>query len=163
MHPFRPIKSRIAPIFAAILAIWGVASCTTDKQVALLAQEEAIDSYIGRNFADMEVVRNEGSSRVIYAVGDGTRRAAAGDSLYVTLEGARFTTSPVNPFLADERWIALDKKSLVEGLYNGIIGMLEGEDAYIFFTSRYGFDDDIVGSVPARTALVYHVQLREIK
>lgn len=152
-------------IFALTLlaAVALTVACTTDKQTSLLQQEENIDKYILSKFPDCEVVRSNGSNRVIVTPGEGQMTVADGDSTYVTLEGRVFNTSPGIVFFSDELTVKASRDDLMTGLYNGLVGMTRGEEAYVFFTARYGFDDNVVGVVPALSAMMFHVIVRDIK
>ena len=138
-------------------------ACSTDKQTTLLQQEENIDKYILSKYPECEVVRSNGSNRVIVTPGEGQMTVADGDSTYVTLEGRVFNTSPGIVFYSDELTVKASRDDLMTGLYNGLVGMTRGEEAYIFFSAKYGFDDNIIGVVPSLSAIMFHVNVRDIK
>lgn len=150
-------------ILAILTAVALPVACSTEKQTALLQQEENIDKYIKAQYSECEVVRNGGSNRVIVTPGEGQPVVAAGDSVYVTLEGRVFNSSPGVVFFSDELKVKVSRDDLMTGLYNGLVGMTRGEEAYIFFSAKYGFDDNIIGVVPSLSAIMFHVNVRDIK
>ncbi len=53
--------------------------------------------------------------------------------------------------------------ALVPGLRMGLQGVQPGDEAYILFTGEYGFGNKENGTIPAKSALVYHVWIDSIK
>jgi hypothetical protein len=58
--------------------------------------------------------------------------------------------------------LTLDK-TLVEGLRMGLHGVQPGDEAYILFTGEFAFGNKENGTIPAKSALVYHVLIESIK
>ena len=56
-----------------------------------------------------------------------------------------------------------DSSGLIEGLKNGLYGVSAGEICYIAFSGKYGFGDDIVGSIPANSALIYQIWVKDVE
>ena len=155
------ISSALAALFAAAALL--LASCQSENALAVVNQEAAIDKYITSKYADYEVVRNGGANRVIVIEGDASRVAAPGDSISMSIEGNIFTTSPSTRFLSGERTVELGPKDLLKGLEKGLEGVTEGEECYIFFSAKYGYYDESIGVVPPMSALMFHVNVLEIK
>ena len=58
--------------------------------------------------------------------------------------------------------LSLDK-TLLEGLRLGLYGVQERDEAYILFNGKFGFGDHIQGTIPARSALAYHIWIDSIE
>ena len=52
--------------------------------------------------------------------------------------------------------------SLLEGLQLGLEGVRNQDECYILFTGKYGYGSNKQGTIPARSALVYHVWVNSI-
>ena len=46
---------------------------------------------------------------------------------------------------------------LLEGLRNGLIGVRSGEECEIAFSGKYGFGNEIFGTIPVNSALLYKI------
>ena len=155
---------------------------TYDKQAGY------IDSFVQTQMkADPEatLVRNEGAWRLTLA-----DLKDPGDSLLaggqVTLEYASYilTGSSISASnlietnrkdIADAaKWTLSDTtvfqpvtlkldKTLVEGLRMGLHGVQPGDEAYILFTGEYAYGNKENGTIPAKSAMVYHVWIESIK
>ena len=51
---------------------------------------------------------------------------------------------------------------MVTGLRNGLVGVKGGEECYILFSGKYGFGNKQSGTIPANSALVYHVWVESL-
>jgi len=58
--------------------------------------------------------------------------------------------------------LKLDESSLIEGLKNGLVGVKGGEECYILFSGKYGYGKRAQGTIPANSALVYHIWVESI-
>ena len=58
--------------------------------------------------------------------------------------------------------LTLDK-TLLDGLRLGLYGVQEKDEAYILFNGKFGFGDHIQGTIPARSALAYHIWIDSIE
>lgn len=155
------ITSAVLAAFSALLFL--ACSCQSENALALVNQEEAIDKYINSKYADYPVVRQGGSNRVIVSEGDASLVAAEGDSVRMNLSGFIFTSSPSTQFVSQETTVELSPKSIVKGLANGLEGAAQGEECYIFFSAKYGYYDASIGTVPPMSALMFHVNVLDIK
>ncbi|MBO7396472.1 MAG: FKBP-type peptidyl-prolyl cis-trans isomerase [Bacteroidales bacterium] len=54
------------------------------------------------------------------------------------------------------------EKGLVEGLLQGLYGVQEGDEGYVLFTGELGYGNSALGTIPARSALVYHIWVESI-
>lgn len=54
-------------------------------------------------------------------------------------------------------------KDLLEGLKMGLYGVQPQDEAYILFTGKYGYGSSEQGTIPAKSALVYHVWIDTIE
>lgn len=52
---------------------------------------------------------------------------------------------------------------LLEGLKMGLYGVQPQDEAYILFTGKYGYGSREQGTIPAKSALVYHVWIESIE
>lgn len=155
---------------------------TYDKQAGY------IDSFVQAQMKadpDATLVRNEGSWRLTLQ-----DHRDPGDSLLaggqVTLEYASYTLTGANVSASNlietnrkdvaesARWELTDTtifqpvtltldKTLVDGLRMGLHGVQPGDEAYILFTGEFAYGNKENGTIPAKSALVYHVWIESIK
>ena len=52
--------------------------------------------------------------------------------------------------------------SLLPGLYNGLEGVRNQDECYILFSGKYAYGSHVQGTIPARSALVYHIWVNSI-
>ena len=57
--------------------------------------------------------------------------------------------------------ISLDDR-LLDGLQRGLEGVRGQDECYILFSGKYGYGNNKQGTIPARSALVYHVWVNSI-
>ena len=51
---------------------------------------------------------------------------------------------------------------LLEGLQRGLEGVRNQDECYILFSGKYGYGSNRQGTIPARSALVYHIWVNSI-
>jgi len=51
---------------------------------------------------------------------------------------------------------------LLDGLQRGLEGVRNQDECYILFSGKYGYGSHLQGTIPARSALVYHVWVESI-
>ena len=51
---------------------------------------------------------------------------------------------------------------LLDGLQRGLEGVRNQDECYILFSGKYGYGSRIQGTIPARSALVYHIWVNSI-
>ena len=157
------MKSGYMTILLTAAALLALASCESENAITVVNQEDAIEKYISSRYAEYPVTHSDGANRVTIIEGDSTVVAAPGDSIHMNIDGYIFTSSPSTQFLSNELTVELGPDDLIEGLEKGLRGVTEGEECYIFFSAKYGYYNSSVGIVPSMSALMYHVNVLEIK
>lgn len=59
--------------------------------------------------------------------------------------------------------VKLAEAGFVEGLYNGMKGVKGGEECWIFFSGEHGFGDRQLGTIPANSAIAYHIWVHSVQ
>lgn len=150
-------------IATLVLCLAAFAACTMDDKLnECVKQEESIESYIQSKFADSTVVVTEnGISRIVMVHGSGAA-AQKGDSVLFSYKGYLFSKGPGAQFAEGRIKERLGARHMIDGLDEGMVGMMQGEEAYIAFSARYGFFDKATGAVKPMTPLIYYVTLENI-
>ena len=180
------MKRTILIVTALALIVWGCTKqslkTTYDKQAGYI--ESFVTAQMKADTA-ATLVRNEGAWRLTLK-----DHKDPGDSLLnggqVSLEYASYTLtgaslSASNLIETNKKDIAdaagwkltdttifqpvtltLDK-TLVDGLRMGLHGVQPGDEGYILFTGEYGYGNKENGTIPAKSALVYHIWIESIK
>ena len=150
-------------------------SCVKEKMETIYSKQDTqIDTYIAKQPDSLEVVYNNGSVRLIKTEGTGPGLNAGGNvSFYYA--GYVFTSSPSTLFAtnhketaAKEGFILTDDEyqiyeadmrsnGLIEGLKNGLLGVKSGEICEIAFSGKYGFGNEVFGTIPVNSALLYKI------
>lgn len=163
-----------------ILSIWTLSSCSNDVKLALISQEEKIDSYLNTTFKDSVIVRNNGSNRVIISTDESAVEAERGDSIHFYYAGYVFVSSPSMLFatnlkqVAEESGLKLDDPDysvmksvlndgeLIQGLQYGLTGVREGEHCIVLFSANLGFGNTKQYNIPKLSALAYEVWVEKV-
>lgn len=122
----------------------------------------------------LEVVYNKGAARLIKTEGAGPALEEGGAvSFYYA--GYVFTSSPSSLFATNHQETAagagfvltdaeyqiyeadMRDTRMIEGLRNGLIGVKPGEECEIVFSGKYGFGDEIFGTIPVNSALLFKI------
>lgn len=122
----------------------------------------------------LDVVYNKGAARLVKTEGTGPELKANGAvSFYYA--GYVFNSSPSTLFatnhqetaagagfvLTDEDYAIFEadmtSTRMIEGLKNGLVGVRSGEECEIIFSGKYGFGDEIFGTIPVNSALLYKI------
>lgn len=122
----------------------------------------------------LEIVYNKGSVRLVKTEGTGPGLEEGGAvSFYYA--GYVFTSSPSTLFATNHQETAagagftltddeysifeadMSNTGLIEGLRNGLIGVKSGEVCEIAFSGKYGFGDEVFGTIPVNSALLYKI------
>ena len=160
-----------------IICAMSLMSCTKqDRENTIISQEASIDSYI-ESLSDKTVVRNGGSNRVIITDGvDGTE-VAVGDSLYIRYAGYIFSRGKGALFVTNDETVAeaasfpvqeapmkikLGSTELISGLSSGLLGVKEGEQCYIMFSAKYGFNNKVVYNIPKLSPLFFEIWVDKV-
>ncbi len=169
-------------ILYPILLILLICSCSQqDREIIIIEQEAAIDRFISTKFADKEIVRTNGSNRVIIEYGSSSNTLSYGDSLSFYYSGFVFSSGGGSLFTTNVEEVAkqasltltnqnfsVEKVLFKEGVFtkgltNGLLGMKEKEHAVILFSAKYGFDNTRVYNIPKLSPLMYEVWIEKIK
>lgn len=167
--------------FTAILAALVLTcACNAALEENYNKQETRIESFITsqtNGHEDMRVVHNNGAHRIVLKEGEGeelqikgnvafyyagyifTGNSLGASNLFTTNKmdiatGAKWnlTEDECVPFVTE-----LSEKELLKGLFNGLQGVKAGEECYILFSGKNGFGKHNFGTVPANSALCYHI------
>lgn len=162
------MMSRLTTILACLLLLpllLLAPSCDPEAREANINQEKYIDDYISKAFADYEVIRQDGVSRVVIA--DSLLNAQViepGDSVYILYKGYTFASGgPSSMFVEDEGVYRIGAGDLIKGLDRGLPGSHLGSEVLLLFPSQLGYDKQAVGLVPENTALMFDVLVAAIK
>ena len=169
------------------LILLTVAGCTGQSlQQVYDAQEKKIDSFVTAQTSKSEcrVEYNGGAVRVVLSEGTSEQTLSAGGTVSFYYAGYVLSGTSVsnsNLFatnyknvadaagwsLSDEsvlsiETVSLSEGELLEGLRLGLEGVKEGEECYILFSGKYGYGKKTAGTIPAKSALVYHIWVESI-
>ena len=122
----------------------------------------------------LDVVYNNGAARLIKTEGTGPELTENGAvSFYYA--GYIFSSSPSTLFATNHRETAegakfeltdadyelieadMTKARMIDGLRNGLIGVRSGDECEIVFSGKHGFGDEIFGTIPVNSALLYKI------
>ena len=122
----------------------------------------------------LDVDYNKGAVRLIKTEGTGPGLEEGGAvSFYYA--GYVFTSNPTSLFatnhqetatgagftLTDDEYQIFEADmrdtDMLEGLRNGLIGVKSGEVCEIAFSGKYGFGDEVFGTIPVNSALLYKI------
>lgn len=122
----------------------------------------------------LNVEYNKGAARLIKKEGSGDRLTEKG-AVSFHYAGYVFTTQPTTLFATNDEQTAkganfnltdaeyglfeadMTDVRLVEGLRNGLLGVRTGEECEIIFSGKYGFGNEIFGTIPVNSALLYKI------
>lgn len=168
-----------ATIFAAAYG------CTKQSlETTYSSQENRIDSFITSQLEANEtysVVHNNGSNRLIISGGSGNELKQGGTvSFYYAGYIFSGSISSSNLFATNSEAVAseagwtvtdpdysiktvrLSEDELLKGLYYGLEGVRAGEECMILFSGKYGYGNRHVGTIPANSALAYHIWVENV-
>ncbi len=183
--------NRIIPVLAVLVA-GIVPGCNKQSvQSAYDKQETFISSFVEtqtRNDTTATVVYKDGTVRLTLhdTLGRQGLRAdslAAGGTISFYYAGyvlSKATVERNNLFATNHKatadaagWALSDSTAfkietitlddaLLPGLYKGLEGVREQDECYILFSGKYGYGNHVQGTIPAKSALVYHVWVDSI-
>ena len=174
--------------FSRILLCLLLTSCMGPAlQQTYDAQEKKIDSFVSAQTSgkeDPHVEYNGGSVRVVITEGTSETGVSASGTVsfyyagYVlsgtsVSSGNLFATNSKSVAdaagwtLSDEsiftiETVSLGNDELLTGLRNGLVGVKEGEECWILFSGKYGYGKKGAGTIPPKSALVYHIWVESI-
>lgn len=122
----------------------------------------------------LRVEYNKGAARLVKKEGTGERLSESGavsfyyagyiftsqpSTLFATnneetAKGANFTLTDADYGLFEAN---MAQTEFIEGLKNGLIGVRTGEECEIIFSGKYGFGNEIFGTIPVNSALLYKI------
>ena len=162
-------------------------SCSKENEKVMFAnQETQIENFIKSQLSsnpEARVVSSNGSNRLVITEGTGEELNEHGTvSFYYTayvMSGSSISTQNiVATNMADmasaAKWelsdpeafsimtINLDDTELIDGLKKGIVGVKGGEECIILFSGEHGFGNKQSGTIPANSALAYHLRIESI-
>ena len=174
-------------IICAAAAACCLVSCKKESlETTYSSQEDRIDSFIEglmREDPAPRIVRNGGSNRIVLTEGNGevletggtvsfyyagyifSGSAPTAGNLFATNREETATESGWNLTSPDYNILTLtldDDTELLEGLRNGLSGVRGGEVCYIVFSGKYGFGDEIIGNIPANSALIFLIWVESL-
>ena len=166
-------------IFILLIVAMAAGSCVKEKlETVYSKQDTQIDAYMTKARVSgedtLDVVYNKGAVRLIKTEGTGPALDEGGAvSFYYA--GYVFTSNPSSLFatnhqetaagagfiLTDEDYHIFEadmrNTDMLEGLRNGLIGVKSGEVCEIAFSGKYGFGDEVFGTIPVNSALLYKI------
>lgn len=180
------ILTSVLKAFAAAMISAAASGCTKQSlETTYSNQENRIDSFITSQLEANEtysVIHNNGSNRLIISGGSGSELKQGGTvSFYYA--GYIFSGSSISPSnlfatnneaaaneagwsLTDPDYsiktVRLSEDELLKGLYYGLEGVRAGEECLILFSGKYGFGNRHVGTIPANSALAYHIWVESV-
>ena len=132
-------------------------------------------TYVKVQWEDtLNVEYNKGAARLIKKEGTGERLSEKG-AVSFHYAGYVFTSQPSTLFATNDEQTAKGSKfeltdaeyglfeadmtnvHLVEGLRNGLLGVRTGEECEILFSGKYAFGNEIFGTIPVNSALLYKI------
>lgn len=175
-----------AALVLAAMAMTVAACMKQQLQTTYDSQDKRIDSFIQSQLSSSKALRtypNGGSNRLVIVEGEGVDSLSTSGS--VTFYYAAYTfsgsISSGNLFatnheqtIAASGWttlsgidtspvtLKLDDSDMVEGLRMGLFGVKKGQECYIIFSGKYGFGSKPIGTIPANSALLYHIWVENI-
>jgi FKBP-type peptidyl-prolyl cis-trans isomerase len=132
-------------------------------------------TYVKVQWEDtLRVEYNNGAARLIKKEGSGEELTGKG-AISFRYAGYVFTTQPSTLFATNDEQTAkgagfaltdadyglfeadMTDAYLVEGLRNGLMGTRTGEECEIIFSGKYGFGNEVFGTIPVNSALLYKI------
>ena len=183
--------NRSIPVLAALLAGLAIGCNKQSVQSAYDKQETYIASFVEaqtRSDSTATVVYKDGTVRLTLHDTLG-REGLRADSLvtggtisfyYAGYLLTRATVDRNNMFATNHKktadaagWALSDTTAfkietitlddtLLPGLYKGLEGVRNQDECYILFSGKYGYGNHVQGTIPAKSALVYHIWVDSI-
>ena len=136
-------------VITAIILSIGLSSCTKESiKNAWSKQEKDIENYIASQLK---------ANSAFYGISTSNLFATNREAI---AKAAGWTLSDKDAFKIET--INLREQSIAEGLRNGLIGVKGGEECIILFSGKYGFGNNNLGTIPANSALAWHIWVESI-
>ncbi len=172
-------------IYILLIQVLIFSACESQNEIIVIEQEEQIDSYLEENFPENTIIVNNGSRRIIIEEEEEETKSDIitledGDTVKMFYAGYVFDNGPSGLFTTNIESLAItsgleltepnfeilevkyDKDTFIQGLYDGLKGVEKDEHSLIVFSSKYGFYDKELTSVPKMSALIYEVFIVDI-
>ena len=166
-------------IFILLIVALAAGSCVKEKMETIYKKQDTqIDAYMTKARVSgkdtLDLVYNKGSVRLIKTEGSGPALEEGG-SVSFYYAGYVFTSNPSSLFATNHQETAsgagfiltdedhhifeadMRNTEMLEGLRNGLIGVKSGEVCEIAFSGKYGFGDEVFGTIPVNSALLYKI------
>ena len=180
------MRTTLHILLGSLLAGIVLLSCSKETETLFGNQEKKIESYVQtllKSSSDAFVCYQDGVTRVtVKRTAPETEDSLKTDGLAaIWYAGYTFTGSvnvsnlfTTNYTEVTHTWAVSDssifkiatvrpsENELVEGLRRGLPGVKAGDECYILFSGKYGFGDRILGTIPANSALAYHIWVQSI-
>lgn len=178
-------KNRHLAVLAVALAMFSCSKEGVDKEYAV--QETNIEKIVETMLAGEDnqsvLVSNKCSQRVIMKAGEGeglgrngtvTFRYAGYTITSTSISSSNLFATNHEETAASAGWslegeglfepvtLKLPEAGLVKGLADGMEGVKSGEECMILFSGRYGFGKHDLGTIPANSALAYHLWVENV-
>ena len=178
-------KILIIPVLLGIAAL--ASSCgKSEVENAYTQQDKNIESlvkFLAPEGSEATVDYFDGIVRVTVKHGEGVSLESGGTvSFYYaghcvnssSLSAGNMFVTNSKEFAESSNWTVTDstifqvstvdlaKDGLVKGLKKGIVGVKSGDECYVMFNGKYGFGKHTNGSVPANSALAYHLWISSV-
>lgn len=180
------MRSLSVKISGALLLVLLCACSKEEEKTTFSAQESRIESYVNSELKAHEeysMTNNGGSVRIVMREGSGEALEKNGviSFHYAAYIFTGSSISPSNLFATNDedsaiaaKWetsnpeqfkiltLNLAETDLVEGLANGLTGVKGGEECMILFSGKHGFGKKQLGTIPANSALAYHIWVESV-
>lgn len=167
-------------LLTAMAIMFLLVSCRKqDDENTYVSQESGIDSYISSLVSanGYNVVRLNGSNRVIISKGTSADSLETGDSLYFHYSGYTFSGGKGSLFVTNDTTVAkaagfatdgvaekvvFGNDGLISGLHNGLHGVRTGQKCYIIFSAKYGYRNKVMFNLSKLTPLLFDVTVDKV-
>lgn len=180
--------TRLLLFILALLTVAGWATSCLKESVKTTyeKQETNIESFLASQLTshpEYISVAKDGVEKLIITEGSGEELSSEG-SVTLYYAGYVMTSSSISSsnlfatnsstVAASSSWslseesafepvtLSLGEDDLVEGLRKGLPGVKAGEECYILFSGRYGFGTKKLGTIPANSAIAYHIWVESV-
>jgi len=168
------------------LVVLLASSCKKQNAETIYATQDAnISKFIENTkllYPELRVVLNDNVNRIVLKDGEGENLKESGSVSYyyvgyvfngsmsqasIFATNDEETATAANWILSGEEQfnimtVSPQESSLVSGLRHGLIGVQSGEECYILFSGKYGFGGKQLGTIPANSALLYHIWVEKV-
>lgn len=178
---------RFKTITTIISIIILAAACQKEQETATFnAQEKRISTYVTAQLkadTSYRAIYKNGTTRLVIKKGTGDSLSTSGTvSFYyagyvfpsTTISSSNLFSTNYKEIRDAASWklsdttafniLTLNIKStdFLEGLKRALPGVKGGEECYILFSGKYGYRKRQVGTIPANSALAYHIWVESI-